>query len=218
MSDLNVLNADNTLRTLAQKYGSDKAGGPSCPAYERYLGGLRRTAINFLEIGVGGYDDPKAGGASVRMWKEYFAQGNIYAIDLYDKSFHEEHRIKIYRGSQDDRAFLKSVAQEIGRLDVILDDGSHVSSHIIITFEVLFPLLMPGGVYIVEDVATSYFEDYGGSHDLSATHTAMAYFKRLADGINYEHYRMPYSPTYYDINTEFVHFYRNFIVIQKKPV
>jgi hypothetical protein len=199
---------------LAVKHGADKAG--VCNVYEVYFAPLRHQAVNLFEIGVGGYDDPKAGGASVRMWKDYFSKAKIYALDFYDKSPHAEERITIFRGSQDDEFLLNRIADEIGGIDVILDDGSHVSAHMIRSFETLFPRLNPGGFYIVEDLGTSYWPELGGSHDLDAPDTAMQYFKRLVDGINFIAMRQPYTPSYAARYIEFLHFYQNLVVIKKK--
>ena len=82
------------LAALALECGSDKVG--YCEVYEAYLSRLRHQRINLLEIGVGGYENPEAGGASVRMWKHYFSKAEIYALDFYDKSSHEEPRIMIF--------------------------------------------------------------------------------------------------------------------------
>jgi hypothetical protein len=203
------------LSSLATRYGSDKAS--KCGVYERYFNPIRHKELNFLEIGIGGYDDPKAGGGSLRMWKHYFPKAQIFGIDYYDKSVHEEARVKIFRGSQDDSGFLNIVAKAIGRIDVILDDGSHISAHIIKSFETLFPLLGDGGLYIVEDIGTSYWPDYGGSPDFLNPDTSMFYFKRLADGLNHFAFKHEFVPTYYDQHTEFIHFYKNFLILKKTP-
>lgn len=54
--------------------------------YKKHFHDLRKRRMNILEIGVGGYDDPKAGGNSLRMWKHYFSNSKIYSIDVHDKS------------------------------------------------------------------------------------------------------------------------------------
>jgi hypothetical protein len=45
----------------------------------------------------------------------------------------------------------------MGGLDIVIDDGSHIASHQRKSFETLFPLLDPEGIYIVEDLPTAYF-------------------------------------------------------------
>lgn len=95
--------------------------------------------------GIGGYDDPRAGGASLRMWRAYFPKSRIYGIDIHDKSGHDEKRIRTFRGDQTDRGFLEGVVREIGRPNIIIDDGSHLNAHVVATFEILFPLLADDG-------------------------------------------------------------------------
>jgi hypothetical protein len=205
--------AQITLASLAALHGSDKV--PNCSVYEQYLRGIRCNEVYLLEIGVGGYDDPMAGGGSLRMWRDYFPNGLIFGIDLHDKTPHEEDRIRIFKGSQDDVGFLRSSVDEMGRLDLVIDDGSHISSHVIKSFETLFPLLSGGGLYIVEDVGTSYWKECGGSDNFNAPGTSMNYLKGIADGMNYFAFRHPYTPVYADTHTKFVHFYTNFVILQK---
>jgi hypothetical protein len=59
--------------------------------------------------------------------------------------------------SQDDPKFLRSVIDEMGTPDIILDDGSHFERHQRISFDTLFPLLRDGGLYLIEDLQTAYF-------------------------------------------------------------
>ena len=119
------------LKRLAQLHGTDKIFGHDyIEVYENHFQKFRKLPVNFLEIGVGGYDDPEAGGQSLRMWKDYFRKGTIHAIDIYDKSTHQESRIKIFQGSQADAGFLEKLHQDCGDFDLIIDDGSHLNEHI----------------------------------------------------------------------------------------
>jgi hypothetical protein len=219
--------AKNDLNQLAQLYGSDKFGSHFyTPHYARHFRDLRNKPVTLLEIGIGGWTDGKGyadktrGGGSLRMWKTYFPKGRIYGLDIEDKSYHDEPRIKTFRGSQDDENFLKKVIAETGAPDIIIDDGSHYTHHVIKSFNVLFPLLKTGGIYVVEDLQTSYWhstadEDWNGSEDLSAPHTSMNFFKKLVDGLNYEEFRHEYEPNYFDRNITGVHFYHNLMFIEK---
>ena len=206
--------AKEALAAMAARHGTDKVR--YCDTYERYLSAWRGQAVRLFEIGVGGHGDPQAGGASVRMWKEYFPDGTIYALDYHDKSAHQEDRIRIFRGSQADATVLRGIVAEIGRLDIALDDGSHRSADVIASFEVLFPLLASGGLYIVEDIGTSYWPSFGGSEDLGDPNTSMSYFKRLADGIQAASFKHPYSRSYADSHATFVHFWPNLVVVGKR--
>ena len=206
------------LTKLAELYRTDKTDGHWYTAhYMNHLRKFKNKKIKLLEIGVGGYENPKAGGNSLRMWKKYFIFGKIYAIDIYDKSALQEKRINIYQGSQVDREFLKKITDEIGLFDIIIDDGSHLNEHIIESFKILFPKLKDGGVYVIEDTQTSYWEDYGGdSKDLNNAKTAMNFFKSLTDCLNYQ--EIPnenYKESYFDKKIVSIHFYHNLVFIHK---
>jgi demethylmacrocin O-methyltransferase len=151
------------------------------------------------------------------MWKRYFPFGRISSIDIYDKTFFQERRIKIFQGSQTDPVFLKNVINQIGSPDIIIDDGSHINSHVIETFMFLFPLLKEGGIYVIEDTETSYWPDYGGdSENLNNPNTSMNYFKKLVDGLNHKEFLLQnYEPSYYDLNIISIQFYHNLIFIFK---
>lgn len=211
----------NNLTALAKLYGTDKAGSHYyTPHYMTHLTKFKNRKIKLLEIGVGGYADPMSGGNSLRMWKKYFSFGSIFAIDIYDKSLLQEKRIKIYQGSQIDKEFLGKITDEIstgGGIDIIIDDGSHLNEHIVETFKILFPKLNDGGIYIVEDLQTSYWDDFGGdSKDLKNQKTAMNFFKNLTDCLN--HQEIPdenYKETYFDKKIVSIHFYHNLVFIYK---
>lgn len=209
---------DRDLNKLAQIFKTDKYGIHFyTPNYQTHFKSIKNKKINLLEIGVGGYKNPLSGGNSLRMWKAYFSKANIFAIDIYDKQKHEENRITIFKGSQVDYSFLDTVFKNIGSLDIIIDDGSHINEHVIKTFEYLFPKLNNGGVYVVEDTQTSYWPDYGGSSlDLNDKTKILPYFKALADGLNYQEFLIPnYKATVFDKTITSLHFYNNMIFIYK---
>ena len=210
----------SNLKALAIVNNSDKWGIHwYAPHYETHFARLRKKRLNILEIGVGGYDYPERGGGSLRMWRTYFPKSRIYGIDIVDKSPHDERRIKTFRGSQVDEVFLEGVVSSIGRIDIIIDDDSHLNEHVIRTFEFLFPRMSENGFYVIEDTQTSYWKDFGGSsEDLNRVDTSMGFFKRLVDGLNYKEFESEgYRPTYYDQNIVAFHFYHNLIFIQKGP-
>jgi demethylmacrocin O-methyltransferase len=91
----------NNLTLLAKLYGTDKTGSHwYTPNYINHLRKYKNRRIKILEIGVGGYDNPKLGGNSLRMWKKYFPLGKIYGIDIYDKSALQERRKKNISGKK----------------------------------------------------------------------------------------------------------------------
>lgn len=209
--------SDN-LTTLAKLFKTDKWGSHFYTThYQTHFKKFRFKKINFLEIGVGGYNDPNAGGHSLRMWKAYFPFAKIYSLDIYDKVPQEEHRIKIYKGSQVDINFLQSICNEVGDFDLIVDDGSHINEHVIKSFEFLFPKLKKGGIYVVEDTQTSYWSAYGGtSENFDKKGTIYHFFKSLIDGLNHEEFMISeYQKSYYDKTIVSMHFYHNMIFIYK---
>ena len=208
----------SNLPRLATIYGTDKWGAHWYAAhYARHFQHLRRKKITLLEIGIGGYDDPHGGGGSLRMWRRYFPHARIVGLDYFDKSPHAEKRIRIYRGDQSDEKTLQKIINEVGRPDIIIDDGSHLNHHVLKSFEVLFPLLADDGIYAVEDTQTAYWPDMGGSSEnLQTVPTSMRLLKSLVDGLNHEEYINPgYVPTYYDQHIIGLHFYHNLVFVQK---
>ncbi len=206
------------LKTLARLYGTDKWGHHRYVLhYDTHFAPLRLKRLNILEIGIGGYDDPELGGASLRMWRTYFPKSRIYGIDIYDKRAHDEYRIKTFRGAQVDEEFLSSVVKTIGQVNIIIDDGSHQNEHVIRTFAFLFPCLSKGGFYVIEDTQTSYWSRMGGSSDnLDQPGTTMGFLKKLIDGLNYAEFeKRDYEPNYYDKHIVSMHFYHNIVFIRK---
>ncbi|HJW30670.1 MAG TPA: class I SAM-dependent methyltransferase, partial [Saprospiraceae bacterium] len=152
------------LTSLAKIYKTDKWGAHAyTPIYDKWFRDLRHRPVRLLEIGVGGFTKAHFGGNSLRMWKRYFPKGRITGIDIYDKTEFEEKRIRIYTGDQADAAFLEKINRAEGPFDIIIDDGSHNQSDILASLATLFPLLKPGGIYVIEDTQTSYWERYEGS-------------------------------------------------------
>lgn len=142
-----------SLDDLASKYETDKGcirthNSPKCYTkyYSQWLEPIRNKPLSLLEIGV-------YSGASLRMWKEYLPKANIYGIDIRPTCKNkEEDRIKIYIGNQQDKQFLTQVVEQIGIIDIIIDDGGHRTKLQIASFEVLFPHVASGGLYIIEDL------------------------------------------------------------------
>ncbi|HEX5398090.1 MAG TPA: class I SAM-dependent methyltransferase [Verrucomicrobiae bacterium] len=206
------------LPKLAVISGTDKWGAHwYAEHYARHFQHLRRERITLLEIGIGGYEIPRDGGGSLRMWRRYFPNGQIVGLDYFDKSPHAEKRIRIYRGDQSDEKLLRQIVAEVGPPDIVIDDGSHLNRHVIKSFEVLFPLMAENGIYVVEDTQTAYWPDAGGNSDnLLTASTSMGLFKSLVDGLNYEEFLKPgYTPSYYDLHITGMHFYHNMVFIQK---
>jgi hypothetical protein len=152
------------LTRLAIKHGTDKWGPHFyTPVYHALFAHLRDKPVRLLEIGVGGYGLTKFGGASLAMWADYFPSAQIVGIDLYPKKLELDSRIQVRQGSQDDPAFLTRLSAEFGPFDIIIDDGSHIPKHVVASFNTLFPKLADRGFYVIEDVQTAFWSQFGGS-------------------------------------------------------
>lgn len=113
--------------------------------------------LRILEIGVWM-------GGSLQLWRKYFGElAIIFGIDIDEAAKHQGvYEAEIRIGSQTDPSFLKSVFDEMGGLDIVIDDGSHRSKDVITSLNALFPYLSEGGFYIIEDLHTSYWPNFGG--------------------------------------------------------
>ena len=143
-----------SLKEIGKKYPTNKNDYGFLDIYEKYFEPLREKKLNILEIGVDKGD-------SLRLWKEYFFNSKICGLDI-EKDFNIND-VEIYQGDQNDKALLNKIVNKYGKFDIIIDDGSHVSKHIINSFNYLFEHLSYNGLYIVEDLQTSYIPRYGGS-------------------------------------------------------
>jgi SAM-dependent methyltransferase len=146
--------------------------------YEKHIGPIRFTPLVFLEIGI-------ERGKSLRMWEEYFPSARISAIDINEKCLrYQSERSRVFIGDQADRDFLLQVVDASGgHFDVIIDDGGHYVDQQLTSFRVLFPVLRPGGIYVIEDLETSY-QEWSGGGPPGKTGTTVAFLKELADSVN----------------------------------
>lgn len=181
-----------TLDEIGLQYSTDKVSTLHgyLPKYEKFLPFDRDSSIKFLEIGV-------QTGDSIKTFAEYYPNADIVGIEISPASKFVEEIVKcsIRIGDQSDTSFLQSIVDEYKSFDFILDDGSHQCHHQIISFEYLFPYLTSGGIYIVEDVSTSYWEDHGGGYKRKGT--AIEYFKDVVDQVNFYGEYLENPPPHY---------------------
>lgn len=213
-----------SLDQIGTKYRTDKSSKfhNYLTTYDKWFDPFREDNIKFLEIGIGNKESWNHEGESLYIWRDYFKNGMIYGIDIDDKSFMNEERIKTFQGDQIDVDFLKGVGKEVGKFDVIVDDALHVNDMTLITFEVMFPYLLNGGIYIIEDCHTNYWKSCRGTPDIFdwEANTVMNYFFKVAHGItisqtiNQE--PIPYQVPELHKHIESVHFYKSLIFIAKK--
>lgn len=178
------------------------------PIYERHFSDYRSKTFTMLEIGCGK-------GGSLQMWKQYFGPfATIVGLDIRPECAEfEEDQISIRLGDQSDAGFLESVIDEFGVPDIVLDDGSHVMSHIKASFDYLYPLMPPRSVYLVEDLHTAYWDEYEGG--LKRAGTFIEFCKGMIDELNATHTRGHVPESEFSRNTISMHFYDSVVVFEK---
>ncbi|GLZ33826.1 hypothetical protein Lesp02_60140 [Lentzea sp. NBRC 105346] len=202
-----VYHAD--LDTLAVRFDTDKWGGHwYTPHYQRHFAAYQAKRVTVLEIGIGGYDLPDVGGGSLLMWKHFFRRGLVYGLDIYDKTGLDQPRLQTIKGDQNDPVFLEQLGQSIGPIDIVVDDGSHLTEHVVTSFNALFPHVRPGGLYVIEDLQTSYWPGYGAGE-------SMGLLKTLLDGLHHQEQVHPVTPGHTDLNIDSITFHHNIAFIHK---
>lgn len=136
-----------SLDEIAIACGTDKSsrGHGYCIHYERWLESVREDALSLLEIGI-------QRGYSHQMWERWMPNANIFGLDINPPKESSSERIRYFKGNQTDPNAFQALLNASGPLDIIIDDGSHISSDIIATLSMLWPYLKPGGFYFIEDL------------------------------------------------------------------
>ena len=156
-----------SLHSLRERAPYNWKPAPYLDIYDAFLGNLRAAPVSLLELGV-------AMGGSLEIWSGAFPRGHIVGVDLKTPlvpkpggtghmpyQFQGEN-ISFCQGSQDDAAFLGAVSQKHapGGWDIIIDDCSHIGKLTLASFQILFPLLKPGGFYFLEDWGAGYWHNF----------------------------------------------------------
>jgi hypothetical protein len=181
------------------------------PLYERYMGPWRNRPLRFLEIGV-------FRGGSLKMWRDYFGpEAVIFGIDINPKCAKFNGKAAQVRiGSQADPAFLNSVIDEMGGVDVVLDDGSHQMPHVQASLNALFPRLSIGGTYIIEDLHTAYWERWGGGTDAPANFFNTV--RAMVDDLHRWYHDKPVVQTATASGVTGIHIHDSMVVLDKGTV
>lgn len=161
---------NSKLTELMNYYGSDKGGKNNHHNYSDYYSEIffnkRKDVKNFLEIGLGTNNVNLASNmgedgvplASLKAWRDYFENANIYGADIDKEILKNDYRIKTFFVDQTNPATISLMFKNIGvsKFDVILEDGLHEYNANICFFENSISFLSDNGIYIIEDV---YFKD-----------------------------------------------------------
>ena len=162
--------SNSSLAELMNHYGSDKGGKNNHHNYADYYSEIffnkKNQVKNFLEIGLGTNNVNFASNmgnngvplASLRAWRDYFKNANIFGADIDKNILKNEDRIKTFYVDQTNSESIKELFNNIkqDKFDVILEDGLHEYNANITFFENSINHLSEDGVYIIEDV---YYKD-----------------------------------------------------------
>jgi len=138
-------------------------------------------APNILEIGYGN-------GAGVKFWRSVFPRAQLLCFDI-DQQLEGE-GFCVLKVDQSDAGALERITHDLGiTFDLIIDDGSHNPHHQILSFNHLFPHLNDGGLYVFEDIETSYWRQgllygYQCNFGLGDPWSLIEIFKVVADLVN----------------------------------
>lgn len=143
--------------------------------YEDLLSKYRGREIVFVEVGI-------HNGGSLFMWRKFFGESaRIIGIDLNPEAkIFEDHGFEIFIGSQSDSKFWKNFYKEVGKIDILLDDGGHTYDQQIITVNSSVENINNAGMIIIEDTHTSYFKKFG----YPTKYSFINWIKKLIDNIN----------------------------------
>lgn len=160
---------ENELTQIMNKYGSDKGGRDSghhnyTEYYDKLFLPLRYEKMNVLEIGIGTMDPAIPSsmigtpggytpGASLRGWRDYFENAQIYGCDIDPKILFQDERITTFHLDQTNSLSLKQNILDVNRMyDIIIDDGLHDFPVNWQVLKTIFPKLKENGVYVIEDI------------------------------------------------------------------
>ncbi len=200
------------LRDLKNKYEARKEDSDLAmhflSVYKRHFKAQRKEIKSLLEIGV-------QYGGSLKMWRDYFPNAQITGMDINPKcKKHRDKRIDIVIGDQEDKTLLHG----LGRFDIIVDDGGHTMDQQMTSFSLLWSHINPGGVFVLEDIETSYWPRFGGGYGKETT--TMNMLKDLVDNLNHRaisHKRAEdKKETVTDMHIESIHFYPSLCLVYKE--
>lgn len=178
--------------------------------YDHHFDRYRGKELVVLEIGV-------FHGGSLQMWKDYFGDKvKIYGVDINPRCKElEEDGIEIFIGSQSDQKFLQELKEKIPMVDILIDDGGHTMEQQKVTFEEMFDHVKEDGIYLCEDLCTSYWPDWGGG--FKNKNSFIEYSKNFIDFIHAFHSKdEDLKVNSFTRSADSVHYYDGIVVIEKR--
>lgn len=183
LKNLTILNNDkkNILSKLCENYGSDKGYidfekesiWPWKPhtytnVYDNLFNHCRKDVKLVFECGIGTTNDEipcnmstnGKPGASLRVWRDYFSNAEIFGADIDKSILFSDNRIQTFYVDQLNNIKIKNMWKSINRnnFDLIIDDGLHDYEAAKTFFLASYDRLKEGGIYVIEDVSNTYFE------------------------------------------------------------
>jgi hypothetical protein len=194
--------------------------------YERYIAKFRNTSCVYLEIGA-------AKGGSLDIMRKYLGPAaRIIGVDVSPECKTLESRgYEIHVGDQADCRFLRELAARVGAADIVVDDGGHTPDQQITSFYSLFPIVKEGGIYIVEDLHSNFWQAYNASrYGINFFDLAKGLVDKLShwhlDIASFRRYHLPYSQRQGTVTIQNfattqiygIHFYDSIIVFEKRHI
>ena len=180
--------------------------------YERHFAKFRNQPISLLEFGV-------LHGGSLQMWKHYFGPtAKIYGADINPRCAElAEENITILLADQESRDSLQNICKTLPPFDIIIDDGGHTMLQQTTTFEEMWGQLKDGGIYLIEDMLTSYWPAFGGGYKNPVNF--VEYTKNLIDQLHAWHSAEPALAVDGFTRSAFaMHYYDSVLVIEKRAM
>ena len=124
--------------------------------YDLLLSSYQNKQITFVEVGI-------LDGGSLFMWRDFFGpEARIIGVDLNPAATKwVSHGFEIFIGDQGQDSFWKSFYLQVGKIDVLLDDGGHTNNQQITTVINSIPAIKDGGLILIEDTHASYVREFG---------------------------------------------------------
>tara|TARA_B110000003_G_scaffold202077_1_gene200728 strand:- start:7757 stop:8521 length:765 start_codon:yes stop_codon:yes gene_type:complete len=198
------------------------------PFYDQLFEKYRKEKLSLLEIGV-------QNGGSLETWKAYFDKANVLIGCDIDKQCgnlkYDDSRVHVVVGDANQSDTVKKIVNICGNFEIVIDDGSHQTNDIITSFLIYFPLVKPGGLYVIEDTHTLYMNSWGGG--ILNEFNAYSFFKKLIDVINIQFWKNEisidvYFRTFFSLNqmpsfikegwVESIEFRNSMIIIKKSTI
>lgn len=183
MVELSTIIEETELCKIAYKYGTDKCPKIKhvyTPFYYELFKNKKKSVKKVLELGIGYYETMKHvekiydkglkriyhKGASLKMWRDFFPNAQVYGIDIASDAMFEDERIQTFIVNERNNEQMETLIETIGSdIDIVIDDASHRSKDQIYACKTLMPLLKKDVIYIIEDVdfsksVTTALEEY----------------------------------------------------------